>query len=205
MKKDLICILLMICLTISIMIFNVSDNEKTNVTDINEVEELNIGMIESISVNKSTGKVNYTEYVKREIIDFKNVYKQIQQQYINCSFYIDEKTFKNITNCWNVSYNITVIDKTKKGDPIYKYSYPNKVKIKEYTYDYKKNNGYVCGNFLLQVSKNDGGLFFDNPGKQKSICNGTHIIEHSGWDCYRITYIPTLEIIYEKRGYGCEI
>jgi hypothetical protein len=70
-------------------------------------------------------------------------------------------------------------------------------------YYYDKHNGFVCGIYLVQVSRDDGGQFLENIDKSK-ICDGTNPIIPSGWDCYKITNLRNSQEINTKWGGFCE-
>jgi len=154
---------------------------------------------------KAKEKIKYTNVKEKEVVGYKPVYVKEYYQVRTCDWKIKDE-INETYNCKNKTKSRTVIDPMQQGDPIYKYSKTLKIINKGKEFKFDKYNGVVCGDFLLMVSRVDGGMFLQDV-RFDSYCDGGHFKESAldGIDCWKIYDLKTNNLIGEKNYDYCKI
>lgn len=112
-------------------------------------------VIEEVT-DRVAGDISYKEIRDKELLGYEPVYKQEEYSVEVCESPIDNDsespTFgENVTTCRNEVRYRTVIDDSKQGDPIYKYS-----DIKALEYNGKRTDFIGKGCFICESVKFEG-------------------------------------------------
>lgn len=155
---------------------------------------------------KTKDTISYTAVKEKTLIGYKEVYIKQDYQVEECDWKIKDNV--NISlGCKNKTYSESVIDPTQQGKPIYKYSKEVlKIINKDKEYKFDDYNGIVCGNYLLMVSRKDGGQYLQEV-RQDLICDGENIKREAldGIDCWSIYDLKTNNNVGEKKFEHCKI
>lgn len=156
---------------------------------------------------KIKDKIKYTVVKEKEVVGYKPVFVDEHYQITSCIVKQDKDTGENVSyTCKNKSRSRRVVDPYQQGNPIYKYSKTLKIINRGKEFNFEDYNGVECGEYLLMISRKDGGMFLQDV-RFDTYCDGERIKESAldGVDCWMIYDLKTNNLIGEKQFDYCKI